>query len=58
MKTLQDCVNFMILNSLEMIVWNWKNCPLEEKHKLSHGGDEDEVVILLALKFLGNAFKY
>ena len=38
----------MTTNKINMLVWEWSECPLEEKWSLGHGGDEDYVVLFKA----------
>jgi hypothetical protein len=45
MKTIQEFINFMIDNNLAVMIWDWDNCPFEEKYGCGHGGDEDDVIL-------------
>lgn len=38
-------IDFMISNKINMLVWRWEDCPLDEKYELYHGGDEDTVIL-------------
>lgn len=38
-------INFMKTNSISHMIWNWEDFPYDEKYELSHGGDEDFVII-------------
>lgn len=42
---LQQFLDFMTKNSINCMVWTFNECPLEEKWSLTHGGDEDYVVL-------------
>lgn len=45
-NTAEDFVkDIMLPNNIQALVWNWSECPLNEKWSLSHGGDEDEVIL-------------
>lgn len=43
--SVQTYIDFMTANKINMLVWSWNDCPFDEKHLLSHGGDEDHVVL-------------
>lgn len=46
MKVEEFILNVMIPNNLPMVVFEWKDCPFEDKWDYSdHGGDEDFLVI-------------
>lgn len=35
---MKEITEFMIKNNILVMVWSWKDCPLEEKYSLGHGG--------------------
>lgn len=41
----QHYIDYMIDNKINMLVWRWEDCPLDEKYELDHGGDEDTVIL-------------
>ena len=49
---LQEAIAFMKANKISNIIWLWHDCPLEEAAQLSHGGDEDYVVLYDSSKYM------
>lgn len=42
---LKFIMDFMIRNNIQAMVWDWSECPFEDKWSLGHGGDEDNVIL-------------
>lgn len=45
-EDISNVINDMKKYNIDYIIWEWSNCPLDEKYSLGHGGDEDFVIIV------------
>lgn len=46
--TLQQYINQVMIPMKQICtIWDWNDCPFEEKWSLGHSGDEDYVVLYL-----------